>query len=76
MALAIARLYPKGHEYRVSYEIIYNCVYAQPVGRAALGPDQAPAPQQEGGRRGQIPDMLSIHVRLPEIKDYQFSRPL
>ncbi len=29
---ALTRLYPKGHELRVSHETIYNCIYAQPVG--------------------------------------------
>ena len=32
IALTLARLYPPGHEYRVSYETIYNCIYAMPVG--------------------------------------------
>ncbi|MEY4717570.1 MAG: hypothetical protein RL563_188 [Pseudomonadota bacterium] len=32
IALAQSALYPKGHEYRVSHETIYNCIYAQPVG--------------------------------------------
>ena len=32
IALTLARLYPPGHEYRVSHEAIYNCIYAMPVG--------------------------------------------
>ena len=28
----LARLYPPGHEYRVSHETIYNCIFAMPVG--------------------------------------------
>ena len=32
IALTLARLYPKGHEHRVSHESIYNCIYAMPVG--------------------------------------------
>ena len=32
LALTLARLYPQGHEYRVSHETIYNCIYAMPVG--------------------------------------------
>ena len=28
----LARLYPLGHEYRVSHETIYNCIHAMPVG--------------------------------------------
>ena len=26
IALTLARLYPPGHEYRVSHETIYNCI--------------------------------------------------
>lgn len=32
IAFALARLYAQGHDYRVSHETIYNCIYAQPVG--------------------------------------------
>ena len=32
IALTLARIYPKGHKSRVSYETIDNCIYAQPVG--------------------------------------------
>jgi IS30 family transposase len=28
IALTQAALYPKGHDYRVSHETIYNCIYA------------------------------------------------
>jgi IS30 family transposase len=80
IALVLARLYPKGHEYRVSHETIYNCIYAQPVGelrRELIAcPRQAKnkrVPRSKGqDRRGQIPEMLSIHVRPPEIEDRQF----
>lgn len=80
VALALARLYPKGHEYCVSHETIYNCIYAQPVGElrrdliACLRhAHNKRLPRSKGeDRRGQIPDMLSIHVRPPEIEDRQF----
>ncbi|WGS87161.1 hypothetical protein [Methylomonas sp. UP202] len=36
IALAQAALYLKGHEYRVSHETIYNCIYAQPVGEVNI----------------------------------------
>ena len=80
IALTLARLYPPGHEYRVSYETIYNCIYAMPVGelRKELIATLRHAhnkrlPRSKGkDRRGQIPDMLSIHVRPPEIEDRQF----
>jgi IS30 family transposase len=80
IALTLAALYPKGHGYRVSSEIIYNCIYAQPVGElkhelvACLRQvHNKRVPRSKGqDRRGQIPDMLSIHVRPPEIEDRQF----
>jgi len=80
IALTLARLYPQGHEYRVSHESIYNCIYAMPVGelRKELIATLRHAhnkrlPRSKGkDRRGQIPDMLSIHVRPPEIEDRQF----
>jgi IS30 family transposase len=80
IALAQAALYPKGHEYRVSHETIYNCIYAQPVGElkrdliACLRQAKNKrVPRSKGqDRRGQIADMLSIHVRPPEIEDRQF----
>ena len=80
IALTLARLYPPGHEYRVPHETIYNCIYAMPVGelRKELIATLRHAhnkrlPRSKGkDRRGQIPDMLSIHVRPPEIEDRQF----
>ena len=80
IALTLARLYPPGHEYRVSHETIYNCIYAMPVGelRKELIATLRHAhnkrlPRSKGkDRRGKIPDMLSIHVRPPEIEDRQF----
>ena len=80
IALTLAALYPKGHGYRVSTETIYNCIYAQPVGElkrelvACLRhAHNKRVPRSKGqDRRGQIPDMLSIHVRPPEVEDRQF----
>lgn len=80
IALTLARIHPKGHEHRVSHETIYNCIYAQPVGElrreliACLRhAHNKRLPRSKGqDRRGQIPDMLSIHVRPPEIEDRQF----
>ncbi len=56
-----------GHEYRVSHETIYNCIYAMPVGelRKELIATLRHAhnkrlPRSKGkDRRGQIPDMLT-----------------
>jgi transposase, IS30 family len=80
IALTLAHIYPKGHELRVSHETIYNCIYAQPVGElkreliATLRhAHNKRVPRSKGqDRRGQIPDMLSIHLRPPEIEDRQF----
>lgn len=80
IALTLAHLYPKGHELRVSHETIYNCIYAQPVGElrkeliAALRQAKNKrVPRSKGkDRRGQIPDMLSIHMRPPEVEDRLF----
>jgi IS30 family transposase len=80
IALTLARIYPKCHKCRVSHETIYNCIYAQPVGElrqelvACLRQaHNKRTPRSKGqDRRGQIPDMLSIHVRPPEIEDRQF----
>jgi len=80
IALTLATIYPRGHAHRVSTETIYNCIYAQPVGElrkeliACLRQaHNKRVPRSKGqDRRGQIPDMLSIHVRPPEIEDRQF----
>jgi IS30 family transposase len=80
IALTLASTYPKGHAWRVSHETIYNCIYAQPVGElrrellACLRQARNKrAPRGKGKeRRGQIADMLSIHVRPPEVEDRQF----
>ena len=57
----------------MSHETIYNCIYAQPVGElrkeliAALRQAKNKRlPRSKGkDRRGQISDMLSIHMRPP-----------
>jgi transposase, IS30 family len=80
LALIIVALYPKGNGYRVSTETIYNCICAQPVGErkrelvACLRHAQNKRmPRSKGqDRRGQIPDMLSIHIRPPELEDRRF----
>ena len=79
IALKLGQTYPKGHELRVSHETIYNCIYAQPVGElrkdliACLRQaNNKRTPRSKGqDKRGQIQDMLSIHVRPPEIEDRQ-----
>lgn len=74
--MTLAAIYPKGHEHRVSHETIYNFIYAQPVGElkreliATLRhAHNKRVPRSKGqDRRGQIADMVSIHVRPPEIE--------
>lgn len=80
IALTLARWHPQGHEHRVSHETIYNCIYAMPVGElrkeliATLWhAHNKRVPRSKGkDRRGQIADMLNIHVRPPAIEDRQF----
>ena len=65
---------------RVSHETIYNVIYAQPRGElkrelvACLRMARAKRwPRSRGmDRRGEISDLLSIHVRPPEVADRQF----
>jgi IS30 family transposase len=65
----------------VSHETIHNCIYVQPVGElrreliACLRQaHNKRTPRSKGqDRRRQIPDMLSIHVRRPEIEDQQLA---
>lgn len=61
----------------VCRETIYNAIYALPVGELrkeliiCLRQGKSSRRPRSGGvdRRGQIPDMVSIHVRPPEIED-------
>ena len=80
IALTLASIYPKGHERRVSYETIYNCIYAMPVGELRKDliahlrqAHNKRVPRRKGqDRRGQIPDMTSIHLRPPEVESRLF----
>ncbi|SJZ95292.1 hypothetical protein SAMN02745127_01647 [Oceanospirillum multiglobuliferum] len=61
----------------VCRETIYNAIYALPVGELrkelihCLRQGKATRRPRPGGvdRRGQIPDMVSIHLRPPEVED-------
>ena len=67
---------PRAH---VSHESIYTCIYAQPRGElkkelvSCLRMAHAKRwPRSKGqDRRGEISDLLSIHVRPPEVQDRQ-----
>jgi hypothetical protein len=70
-------VYPDQPEYHVSHETIYTAIYAQPRGElrrqliACLRKGHSKRiPRSRGtDRRGQIPEMVSIHVRPPEVTD-------
>jgi IS30 family transposase len=70
-------MFPKEPARHVSHETIYNAVYALPRGElrrqliACLRFGHSTRlPRSRGtDRRGQIPDMVSIHVRPPTIED-------
>lgn len=76
----LAKLHPDEAALRVSHETIYNVIYAQPRGElkrelvACLRMARAKRWARSRGedRRGQIADLLSIHVRPPEVADRQF----
>ena len=68
---------PSFEDAYVCRETIYNAIYALPVGELrkeliiCLRQGKTTRRPRSGGvdRRGQIPDMVSIHVRPPEIED-------
>jgi len=80
IAAHLAKLHPHEAALRVSHETIYNVIYAQPRGElkreliACLRMARAKRwPRAKGqDRRGQLSDLLSIHVRPPEVADRQF----
>ncbi|WP_114968445.1 IS30 family transposase, partial [Rhodoferax ferrireducens] len=80
IAAHLAKLHPSDAAQRASHETIYNVIYAQPRGElrkeliACLRMARTKRwPRSKGeDRRGHMADMLSIHVRPPEIEDRQF----
>jgi IS30 family transposase len=80
IAAHLAKLHPSEPAKRASHETIYNVIYAQPRGElrkeliACLRMARAKRWSRSKGedRRGQMADLLSIHVRPPEIEDRQF----
>jgi IS30 family transposase len=77
IAATLQRVFPAEPQRHVSHETIYTAIYAQPRGElrrqlvACLRQGRsARRPRSRGAdRRGQIPDMVSIHVRPPEVDD-------
>lgn len=79
IAATLRRVYPNQPEHQVSHETIYTAIYAHAKGElrqdliACLRQGQSTRrPRRRGqDRRGQIPDMVSIHLRPPPIEDRQ-----
>lgn len=78
IAATLKRTYPADPSRHVSHETIYNAIYAHPKGElrreliACLRQGRAkrlPRSRGTDRRRGQIPEMVSIHVRPPEVGD-------
>lgn len=77
IAKILKLMWPNDSDKTVSHETIYNAIYLHP--RGALKREliaclrhhnQLRKPRSRGAdRRGQIPDMQSIHIRPPEIED-------
>lgn len=73
----LKRAWPDDQSKTVSHETIYTALYAMPCGGlrkdliACLRHGRAKRRPRSRGqdRRGQIPDMLSLHVRPPEVED-------
>src|SRR5260370_3304111 len=73
----LKRMYPTDPTQHASHETIYTAIYAQPRGElrrqliACLRHGHSTRMSRTRGidRRGQIPDMVSIHVPPPEIED-------
>lgn len=77
IAQTLRRMWPDQPELHVSHETIYTAIYAHPKGElrkqliACLRQGRSTRKPRSAGedRRGQIPEMVSIHVRPPEVND-------
>ena len=77
IARTLRRMWPEGPEMHVSHETIYTAIYAHPKGDlrkqliACLRQGRSTRKPRSAGedRRGQLPEMVSIHVRPPEVND-------
>ena len=80
IAGTLKRMWPHEPLHTVSHETIYTCIYAMPKGElrkdliACLRRAKAKRmpPSRGEDRRGQMPDLLSIHVRPPEVNERAF----
>ncbi|MGZ9711494.1 IS30 family transposase [Glaciimonas sp. GNP009] len=77
IACKLKSLWPDHSDKSVSHETIYNAIYVHPrveLKRELIAclrhHNQTRLPRSRGtDRRGQIPDMQSIHIRPPQIED-------
>jgi IS30 family transposase len=77
IAATLRRVFPNEPQRHVSHETIYTAIYAQPRGElrrqlvACLRQGRSTRMPRSRGtdRRGQIPEMVSIHVRPPSVDD-------
>ena len=77
IAATLKSVFPNEPSRHVSHETIYTAIYAQPRGElrrqlvACLRHGRSTRMPRSRGtdRRGQIPEMVSIHVRPPEVND-------
>lgn len=77
IAQTLRRMWPEQPEMHVSHETIYTAIYAHPKGDlrkqliACLRQGKSTRKPRSAGedRRGQLPEMVSIHVRPPEVND-------
>jgi transposase, IS30 family len=77
IAATLKRMHPNDPTRRVSHESIYTAIYAHPRGElrrqliALLRQGKSSRRPRSGGsdRRGVIPEMVSIHLRAPEVND-------
>jgi IS30 family transposase len=77
IAQTLRSMWPENPELHVSHETIYNAIYAYPKGElrkeliACLRQGKSTRRPRSAGedRRGRIPEMVSIHVRPPEVND-------
>jgi len=77
IARTLKRMFPDNTDRHVSHETIYNALYLMP--RGSLKKELIACLRQGNGkrrprsrgkaRRQQIPDLVSIHLRPPEIED-------
>lgn len=77
IAATLKRAYPQQSQHHVSHETIYSAIYAYPKGElrkeliACLRQNRTKRMPRSRGqdRRGRIAEMVSIHVRPPEVDD-------